>query len=176
VLVLLIGGSIGLALALVARTQSSDPAGTDGVGAAEARFVDAASFDPFGKDGEHDDEVLFTIDGDPSTYWRTETYEQRDFGGNKTGVGIVLTLEASTTLDQVRVDSPTNGWSAEVFVADGARGALADWGDPVASADSIEGGHDFSLDGARGGAVLIWITRLGEAPHRVQFDGVTARS
>jgi len=174
VLVLLIGGSIGLVLALVARTQSPGVFDADRGTPASVELVDAASFDPFGKDGEHDDEASFVIDGDPTTSWRTETYAERGFGGDKTGVGIVVVLDSAQSLRELQVDSPTTGWSAEVFVADTPRGALVDWGDPVSSAESISGGHTFTLGGARGKALLLWITRLGEAPHRVQISSVTA--
>jgi serine/threonine-protein kinase len=173
VLVLLIGGSIGLALALVARTQSSDPPAAGDSEAAPVRFVSASSFDPFGGDGEHDDEVAFTIDGDPSTAWRTETYQERDFGA-KPGVGIVLELDRPSELQSLRVDSPTTGWAAAIYVADEPARSLDGWGDPVTSASSIDGGATFRMAGADGRAVLVWITRLGEQPHRVEIDAVTA--
>ena len=35
----------------------------------------AVAFDPEGGDGEHDAEVPLATDGDPGTYWSTETYE-----------------------------------------------------------------------------------------------------
>ena len=52
-------------------------------------------------------------DGQPSTAWHTETYASRDFGGAKAGVGLAITLDDATRLDQLHVSSPTQGWAAD---------------------------------------------------------------
>ena len=62
----------------------------------------------------------------------------------------------------MRVQSPTKGWNARVYIADAAGAALGDWGEPDASLDDIGGDAEFTLDGAEGQAVLVWITRLGD--------------
>lgn len=172
-LVLLIAGSIGLAVALVARTQgSTGAAGSGATGAVTIR--NAAAFDPLGDGHEHDDEAPLAIDGQATTAWRTETYKSRDLG--KPGVGLVLTLDHSAPLRQLRVTSPTRGWSAQVFVADAPGDTLDAWGEPVSSGDDIPGNATFELDGAEGRAVLLWITQLGGAPYRVTVDELVLTS
>jgi serine/threonine-protein kinase len=170
-LVLLVGGSIGLAVALVARTQDSS-GGTAGAGPSGTVAVQrAAAFDPLGDGQEHDDEAALAVDGQPGTGWRTETYQSRDLG--KPGVGLVLTLDHATALDQLRVTSPTRGWSAQVYVADAPAESLEGWGQPVASATDIPGATTFDLRGTDGRAVLLWITQLGSSPNRVVVDELT---
>lgn len=175
-LVLLIGGSIGLAVALVARSQANDPNGGAPSGAlAAASVAGAAAFDPFGGDGEHDREAPRAIDGNPSTSWRTETYNQRDFGGAKTGVGLVLTLDNPAALRDLRATSPTSGWSAEVYVAGEPQSTLDGWGQPVARAENIDGSQTFDLEREQGQAVLLWVTLVGDQ-HFVQIDELSVRS
>jgi serine/threonine-protein kinase len=121
------------------------------------------AFDPPPGSGvEHDDELPFLVDGDPATLWNTENYSRRDFGGLKPGVGVVLQLGGQHKLEELRVTSPSRGWSAEVLVADGPKTTRQAWGEPVASKRAIgEGTTTFDLNGRTGGAVLLWITDLG---------------
>jgi hypothetical protein len=122
------------------------------------------SFDPPpGSEREHDDELPFLVDGDPATLWSTESYSRRDFGGLKPGVGIVLRLDGQYKLHELRVTSPSSGWSAEVLVAESVRTTRQAWGQPVSSKRSIDDGSTtFDLEGRTGGAVLLWITDLGQ--------------
>jgi serine/threonine-protein kinase len=122
------------------------------------------AFDPPPGSGvEHDDELPFLVDGDPSTLWRTENYNNSRFGGLKPGVGVILQLDAAHKLDGLKVTTPSRGWSAEVLVADAPKPSRQAWGDPVATKSSIgDGTTTFDLGGRSGGAVLLWITDLGE--------------
>jgi eukaryotic-like serine/threonine-protein kinase len=121
------------------------------------------AFDPPPGSGvEHDDELPFLVDGDPGTRWNTENYNRRDFGGLKPGVGVILQLDGQHKLKELKVTSPSSGWSAEVLVADTAKPSRDAWGEPVASKKTIDDGSTtFDLDGKTGGAVLLWITDLG---------------
>ncbi len=132
--------------------------------------VTAAAFDPdgTGTSGENDGELPLAVDGDEATLWPTETYDSNAFGNLKAGVGLVLTLEEATEIGELAVSSPTGGWSAQVYVADGPAVDLAGWGEAVTEQTGIgAGGTTFDLGGAEGGAVLLWITDLGAA----QADG-----
>ena len=137
-----------------------------------------SSFDPGGRGtpGENDDLLPHLIDGNTSTAWVTDSYDQRDFGF-KPGVGVVLTLDRSTTLDQLEVTSPTHDWAASVYLADAPGSTLADWGAPVAQQTGINGDLTVDLQGHQGRDVLIWITDLGDGPPRVhtEIDEVTLR-
>jgi len=50
---------------------------------------------------------------------------------------------------------------------------LAGWGEPVASASAVDGDAIFTLDGAEGTWVLLWVTDLGEGPGRVEVQELT---
>jgi hypothetical protein len=123
----------------------------------------AAAFDPFGGDGEHDADASKAVDGDPQTSWSTEGYAQRTFG-TKPGVGLVVALKQAQDLQSIKIDAgATNDWSVRIYVGDGAKTTLADWGDPVVSKDHIaRGTSTFDLKGMKGSKVLIWITDVGD--------------
>jgi len=124
----------------------------------------AAAFDPPpGSGSEHDAEVANLLDGDPATTWATEDYGTAQFGGLKTGVGVILTLDRSQPLGALEVVSPTRGWSADVYVTDapGTDAPPGDWGTPAAGRTDIDGNTRFDLGDRAGSAVLLWITDLG---------------
>ncbi len=114
-------------------------------------------------------QLKLAIDGNPSTGWLTESYDQRTFG-IKSGVGIVLSIDQATALQQLIVQSPTQDWSASVYVADEPGASLGDWGEPVDQQSAIAGGTTFDLHGRTGRSVLLWITDLGSGPPRVRAE------
>ena len=131
------------------------------------------SFDPQGQDKlEKEERAPLAADANPATTWSTDRYNNRQFGGLKPGVGLILELQDVEELRHVRVSSTSSGWSADVYVADRAGAALRDWGEPDASLSDIGDAADFQLDGDRGRAVLIWITRLG-TDNRVEIAEVS---
>jgi hypothetical protein len=171
-----VGGCLVLAALLLRDTPVGDGLLGDGqlvaplVGDRTAPAVTGAvAFDPDGDGTENDGDARLAVDGDPSTAWRTERYETRDFGNLKDGVGIAATLDRSTPLRALRVRSPSTGWAARVYVADDVGGSLPAWGEPVAGASGLEGDATFDLGGVEGRAVLLWITDLGNGPGRVEI-------
>ena len=179
-LVCLIAVGLGLVGVLLGRTEVGQDlfertkeavgveASADPVGVADVR-----TFDPDGDNEEHDDEALFAFDRNPDTGWTTEGYRVSDgqLGPLKEGVGLVVVLDGSGDLDELKVTSPTNGWAAKVFVAGQPAPDLAGWGAPVAEqADIAAGEVTFDLGGATGGAVLLWITDVGDGPIPVSAE------
>lgn len=168
-------GSLTLAALLVLDTKTGDDllgAGSDLLTPAErARpaVTAVAAFDPEGDGTENDAEVSRAVDADPSTTWRTERYDTRDFGNLKDGVGLTLVFDREVPLQALRVESPSTGWDARVYVADRTGSSLSDWGDPLTSAAGIDGSVTFDLGGTEGRAVLLWITDLGDGPGRVEI-------
>ncbi len=129
------------------------------------------SFDPPpGSEAEHEDELQFLVDGDTATAWSTESYSRPDFGGLKPGVGVILQLSGSHRLGELKVTSTSERWSAEVLVAASPQSTRAAWGAPVASKRSIgRGTTTFDLGDRAGGAVLLWITDLGQGNSSVSI-------
>lgn len=139
-----------------------------------ATFDNATSFDPLGSDRlENEAQAKNALDANPGTSWSTETYGSRKFGNLKQGVGLSLTLPTSSTLNDLKVTSPSNGWSAEIYVANQAGTSLASWGRPVTAATNVASGSTtFNLSGMKGSNVLIWITDLGNA-NKVAIEEIT---
>jgi serine/threonine-protein kinase len=186
-LVLLAAVALGVAGLLLGRSGAGDllegvrhaitgPASTPAVA---LPVTGAQAFDPVssGGDGhENDDDAGRVVDGDPSTSWHTEGYDDRDITKLKDGVGIVLTLDAGATLDTLELHSPTNAWRAVIYVADAPADSLAGWGDPVTTTEPLAAGtSNIDLGGAHGAALLVWIIDRGDEAGRASAAIAEAR-
>jgi hypothetical protein len=189
--ILLVGVAVALGVAglLLGRSGAGDLIGgvKDAIaGRPEPTAVEitgATAFDPpcerstcedgqrGGDDQENQETAGLAVDGDPNTAWRTEGYNDRDITLLKPGVGLVIELASVKELAELQIDSPTNGWQAEIYVAESDPGDLAGWGSPVATPDPFEAGTStIDLGDTDGGAVLIWITDRGDAPQRAPAE------
>jgi serine/threonine-protein kinase len=135
------------------------------------------SYDPQGSGaaGENDSMADRAVDGNDRTAWRTETYDQPNFFGGKTGVGLVLELEQRSVLDSLRISGSPNGWSAKIYVLDAPPGPDGvDGLTPAGSVDGVKGHVSVDLSRAEGSVVLLWITNLGTpvdgTGHRVEIQ------
>ena len=136
-------------------------------------------FDPAGDDRvEHPERLIFINNGDPTTGWSTARYSSRDFGGLKDGVGLIVVLagDEPRPIERLAVDSPTVGWSFEVYASGERNRTLIDWGRPLAAAQDITGSTALDVPTTDAAAVLVWITNLGdELPsggHRVTISRI----
>jgi serine/threonine-protein kinase len=121
---------------------------------AHAATVSAVgAYDPQGGGGEHDSDAPYATDGTQATYWRTETYASPDFGGLKSGVGLVL--NARGPLKTLTVTTDTPGFTAVVKSGSSSGSAQA-----VSSSEVVESKTTFDLHGASGPVYLLWITHL----------------
>jgi serine/threonine protein kinase len=62
--------------------------------ASPIRGVDGSAYDPGGDGGEHDEDAPNAVDGNTASTWKTDRYRSARLGGLKTGVGLVLSLDA----------------------------------------------------------------------------------
>jgi serine/threonine-protein kinase len=167
---------LGLIGALLAGSDAGNLLGgsasrSGGASSQPLAVTDVRSFDPPPGDGEeHDENLSKLVDGNPATVWSTDGYATRRFGNLKTGVGVVLVLDDVHPLGQLQVTSPSNGWAASVYAADAPRPTLGAWGQAVTHRSGINGNATFDLHGVHGGAILLWITDLGDAPPRVTMS------
>lgn len=183
ILVVVVAVALGIAGLLLRQSGAGDLLGgvRDAIGGDSAKasaltIASATAFDPTGDGHENDDLAVNVHDGDPSTAWRTEGYNDRDITRLKDGVGIVLTLDAEATLESLELESPTNGWRAEIYVAASPADELGGWGEPVASTDGLPSGtNTIDLGEAKGTAVLIWILDRGDAAGRAPAEIQEAR-
>ena len=123
--------------------------------AARARFVTltaAGAFDPEGDGHERDEEASLAVDGNRSTFWRTERYS-RFF---KTGVGLVLDAGRAVRVRQVVVDTGTPGVRAEIRLGSSPTGPFS----RVSSAKTLTARTVFPVAGRNGRYVVVWVTGL----------------
>ena len=147
---LLLAGAIGAYL--LVRDESSGAASRQPV-----ELQGVASFDPPpGDNEEHSERVGDATDGDPATYWTTESY--RSF--SKPGVGLVL--EATGTPRQVALTTDTPGFTAEIRAGDSAEGPF----DTVVGPAKTTGASTiWDLDETDSRYLTIWITDLDRVAH-----------
>jgi hypothetical protein len=168
--------AIGLlvALALVAALLLSGwPSG--GSAGPPVRVLAAATYDPVGQDGEHDETLGGATDGDPSTYWTTEGYG--DFRGTKEGVGLVIDAGLSGGLSELTVTSDLPGWTAEIKA--GSSSSDFSGARIVGGSKLVEGRTTWSLQQVNARYYLIWITAMARdstGKERAHVNEVTARS
>jgi serine/threonine protein kinase len=178
--ILLIGTALVVAGLLLRSTSEDSTAPTttlppdfDG-----PRFSAVSTFDPSGtgEPGENDDLAPLSIDGDSSTAWRTEQYEDRGFFPGKDGVGLVLELASPSTLDRLDVVGSDNGWSGEVHLLQEGEPMDPD-APPAATLSDVRSPRSIPLGGARADGVLLWITDLGNdaGSHTVEIAEVSAQ-
>ncbi|MFI5043460.1 MAG: serine/threonine-protein kinase [Acidimicrobiales bacterium] len=162
--------------------SGSDPTTTTTAAAGPAQLpIDSmVTFDPKGRGdpGENDQLASRAADGDASTAWRTESYDQANFFGSKKGVGLATVLRQPANLSKVTVTGSETGWSASVYVLPGAGvdGLDLSTVKPVAELKDVRGTATADLAGADGQTVLVWITNLGDpgdgGRHRVEISEV----
>ena len=119
---------------------------------------------------EHNELAGEATDGSTSTAWTTETYHGPDFGGLKTGVGLVLAAGGPVKLAQLTVTTPTPGFTAEIQASDSPSGGFTS----DSSSQTVNGTTTFTLDGQTATYYLVWITRPLDT--RTEISEVTARS
>ncbi|GAC1378053.1 MAG: hypothetical protein NVSMB4_07650 [Acidimicrobiales bacterium] len=132
-------------------------------------IVGGHSFNPLSPDDptKRENEALVPrlYDGDPATSWSTAQYTTRNFGNLKTGTGVYVQLDHSRTLHQLTVTSPTRSWALNVYAAAEPGTDLGGWGRPIAGPVTVTADvTQIDLGGAKGAAVLVWITQLGDSP------------
>jgi len=130
------------------RAASGDPVRLSGVGA----------YDPDGGDGEHDDEAGLATDGNPATFWRTQTYRSQ-LSAFKSGVGLVV--EADRSPERILVTSDTPGFTAEIQAGSSPEGPF----ETVGASKRVGSSTAWELDGAEAAYYVVWITELVGSAH-----------
>ena len=96
---------------IVAEENPSGPVRLQAVGA----------FDPFGDDAEHNSEIAEATDGQRTTDWRTEEYQNF----TKEGVGLVLRAPREVALSKLTMQAEP-GFEAKIRAGDDPTGPFAD--------------------------------------------------
>jgi hypothetical protein len=118
------------------------------------------------RDADDAAQVSKAYDGDLTTFWHTDTYFTPSFGNLRRGLGLAIQVDSTHKLHQVKVYSQSEGWSAEVYVANTTPDppSMGPWGSVLDNkARTVAGWTTFNLAGVQGSTVLLWITYLGPA-------------
>jgi hypothetical protein len=154
-LVLLLVGAVAAALLLL--RDDGDPGGgnANAAGGGDALAISAiTAYDPEGSGGEHDEDAPLATDGDPGTFWRTETYEDQ-LSLIKSGVGLVVDT-ADAAVSELTVSTDTPGFTAEIR----AGGSPQAFEQTVSGPQTVEEETTFELDETDARYLLVWITEL----------------
>jgi hypothetical protein len=166
--VLAAAASAGIYLASRGGNPAPSVAGGGGpapAAAANVKLQAVTAYDPEGTGGEHDDAAHLATDGDNSTYWETEHYSSQDFGGLKSGVGLVVDAGKPLKLTKLGVASDTPGFTALVRAGASPSGPFTD----VSSSQTVNGATAYSLHvPSPKRYYLLWITRLAPDGDRFQ--------
>ena len=158
-LLLALTGTVVLAVVvgILALTGSGGPKHRGGTGiAGSVSLHGVGDYDPQGDGSEHGYTAHLATDGNPNTYWNTERYNSRGFGGLKSGLGLVLDSGRATKLGQLTVDTVTPGFTAIVQAGNSRTGPFAD----DSSRQTVGSTGTFSLRGATARYYVLWITEL----------------
>ena len=143
-------------------------------GAAAASVVSLrgiGDYDPQGDGGEHGYTAHLATDGNPSTHWETERYTTPQFGGLKSGLGLVLDAGKNVELKQLTVASSTPGFTAVVRVGSSPSGPFTD----DSATQTARSTTTFALNGSSGRYYVLWISQLPPNDY-VWVQEVTAKS
>ena len=130
-----------------------------------------AGYDPQGDGSEHNELAGSATDGNASTVWMTEHYDSQDFGGLKSGIGLLLDAGSAVKLAQVTVTTPVPGFKAEIQSGDSPTGGFT----ADSASKSVTGRTTFTLDGKTARYYVVWITELPSGG-RAEIGEVTAKS
>ncbi len=120
------------------------------------------SFDPEGDDKvENEDAVPNVTDGNAETVWTTSCYRSSTFG-SKSGVGIVVQLNA-LALARIEADIPGRNWKARVYAAPEAANTTSQWGRAIWEGSSESGSTITATFTSPSKYALIYFTEVDQS-------------
>jgi tRNA A-37 threonylcarbamoyl transferase component Bud32 len=153
------------------RGTVKPPAGLQEIGLGQRSALD---FDPLGDKAEHTAETSAVVDGDPASTWSTENYSSKEL--QKDGVGIVIDASPGVVARQLELRTPTPGFEATVYVAEGATPGTAppDGWTAVSATRKVGSSEKFDLDtaGHSFDRYLVWITKLPPDSTRAEISEI----
>jgi hypothetical protein len=150
--------AVAAAGAALLLTRGDENGGGQAAGAAgggeRVQLSAVTAFDPEGTGGEHDEDAPLATDGDPATYWPTESYNSA-LSLQKSGVGLVLERgEGDVSALTVTTDTP--GFTAEIR----AGSAPDSFDATIGASQLVDGETTFELEDTDAPYLLVWITEI----------------
>ena len=127
-----------------------------GVPTSSVRLEAVGDYDPDGAPDTHANTASAATDGNPATSWYTQTYFSPQFGGLKSGLGLVVDAGKAVKLSRLTVHTPTPGFVAVVRAGASPTGPFAD----DSASQQVGPTTTFALRGANARYYVVWITRL----------------
>lgn len=117
----------------------------------------AEAFDPRGRDDTARENPEYAIDGKSSTVWKTQHYTDVHYGKLQSGLGLLIDMGKTTTIDKVVVKAPDGtAGTMEVRVGDSrTQQSMTKVGE-----GSGTGTDTVNVKNAKGRYVLLWYTKL----------------
>jgi hypothetical protein len=141
--------------------------------------VKASGFDPLSsvkkdRGNEQSDMAPYAIDSNPKTAWDSQWYATAEFGGLKSGAGLMIDMGKSVTFRSVVVTFGTTqpGGDVQLLVGNSAARSAANLHSmtTVASASGLSGTFTFRISSsATGRYLVIWFTKLPPKAHSHTF-------
>ncbi len=146
--------------------------GTSSKPSAAIQLHAVRAYDPDGDQHENDSSVPLATDGNPATFWSTETYFDAP-SLNKPGVGIVLDAGTPMVLHRIALVTTTPGFTAVIKAGDSSGGPFTD---VVSASQQVQGlGTPFAIRSSSPHRYwLVWITRLGQGFQTARIGAVHA--
>jgi eukaryotic-like serine/threonine-protein kinase len=152
-LAVVVAGALALVLLM---TRNDGGSGAESVG--RVKLAAIGDYDPQGDGSEHPDEVSRATDGDPSTFWTTETYDT--FA--KPGVGLILDAGKEVKIEHLQIVSDEPGFTAEILAGNNSSGGFVPYSEEqeIGSRTTLElaGGESYRY-------YVIWITDPNRRAH-----------
>lgn len=123
-------------------------------------LTEVSSYDPFGEGGENDDLLANLTDGNPSTNWRTERY-QDPMALVKPGVGVRFDVSGSPGSMEMRGLTPET--SFEVYWGEAVFPLVDEW-ERILGGIAPEGTTSLRLPARPDGHWLLWLTDVPQQP------------
>ena len=128
------------------------------------------AIDPEGDDEENSDQAELVLPGEDGG-WQSERYNTPEFGGLKSGLGLMIELEEESQISVVDLQAPDGEVQLEVRVGDSDDVEDAE----TVAAEEIDGDATIELDeAATGQYVFLWYTQAAPEGdgYRVMVDEV----
>jgi hypothetical protein len=122
------------------------------------KIAEIRAIDPQGDGDEDSASSPLAIDGDASTFWRSDSYQSPEFGGLKKGIGLALKLKAATTVQSVTINLLGTGGAVQLRTANSPD---LDSSTIVGKASFTNGRATIKVTPAkRSKYVILWFTKL----------------
>jgi serine/threonine-protein kinase len=143
--------------------ETDNPSGPQGqapdTAGGPVRITAVSDLDPYGGGEEHSEEAPLAADGEASTAWTTEDYQDSFELIGKAGVGLVFDLGRATSVTKAEITLGTPGLDIELRAADEPGAQEGDF-ELIERIEEAPASVDIEVDADPARYWLVWITGL----------------